>query len=200
MHGWARQAAQIGGDRETRTWQRACVGKSAMDRHELDCEEIELLVSELTAKQYAPVKAPVLPPVVSPHVDLRPGRWTNVQVAMPAWSKPPVDRRFAFASAISLPQLPDLSHIFRMPGPVAMVRIWVGLGAVHSALMTFWPYPKTYLLGLVLYILSLALVLVTGIWGARLSWDARLCAAHTVALGTAGWAVALAAVETLPQI
>ena len=169
-----------------------------MERHDFDRDEIDQLVSELTAKRIVPAKAAVVQPVAPPPAELRPGgRWTNVQVVMPSWSRPPVERRFAFASAISLPQLPDLSRFFRMPGPVAMVRIWVGLGAVHSALMTFWPYPKTYLLGLVLYILSLALVLVTGIWGARLSWDARLGAAHTVALGTAGWAVALAAVETL---
>jgi hypothetical protein len=172
-----------------------------MDRHEYDREEIDLLVSELTAKRHMPVNPPVAQPVATPQPDLRPGsRWTNVQVVMPSWSKPTVGRRFALASAINLPHLPDLSRLIPTFGPVAMVRIWVGLGAVHSALMTFWPYPKTYLLGLVLYLLSLALVLVTGIWGARLSWDARLGAAHTVALGTAGWAVALAAIEALPPI
>jgi uncharacterized membrane protein len=81
-----------------------------------------------------------------------------------------------------------------------MVRMWVGLGVVHSAAMTFWPYPKTYFWGLVLYLLSLALVLVTGVWGARLSWEARLGAAHTVALGTVVSAIALAAAETLPLL
>jgi hypothetical protein len=81
-----------------------------------------------------------------------------------------------------------------------MLRMWVGLGALHCASMTFWPYPKTYLWGLVLYILSLGLVLVTGVWGARLSWEARLGAAHTVALGTVLWAVTLAATDTMRLI
>jgi hypothetical protein len=183
--------------------------------HNSDREEIDLLVSELTAKRTAPKAAaphanqplarsspahaydPFAPDLAGP----RPGsRWTNVRVLMPSRRRPGLERFFAFRPAISLPPLPDLSHYFRMPGPVTMVRLWVGLGAVYSASMTFWPYPKTYLWGSVLYILSLALVLVTGIWGARLSWDARLGAAHTVALGTALWAVTLAAAETLPPI
>jgi hypothetical protein len=81
-----------------------------------------------------------------------------------------------------------------------MVRMWVGLALVYSASMTLWPYPKTYFWGLVLYLLSLALALVAGIWGARLSWEARLGSAHTVALGAVVLAVALAAAETLPLL
>jgi hypothetical protein len=64
--------------------------------------------------------------------------------------------------------------------------------------MTYWPYPKTYWLGLLLYFLSLGLVLVSGIWGARLSWDARLGTAHTIALGTVAWAIGLAAAVMWP--
>ena len=113
---------------------------------------------------------------------------------------PDVAPRFAFASAISLPQVPDLTRLFRMPGPVIVTRMWVGLGAVYGGAMTYWPYPKTYLWGLVSYLLSLGLVLVTGIWGARLSWEARLGAAHTIALATVLWAITLAAAVTLPLI
>ena len=40
--------------------------------------------------------------------------------------------------------------------------------------------------------------MVNGVWGARLSWDARLGAAHTLSLGTVFWAVTLAAVEAVP--
>jgi hypothetical protein len=85
-----------------------------------------------------------------------------------------------------------------MPEPVTLARMWVALGAAYSASMTFWPYPKTYLWGMVLYLLCLGLALVASIWGARLSWDARLGSAHTVALGTTFWAVTLAIVEALP--
>ncbi len=103
------------------------------------------------------------------------------------------------ATAITRVQLRRLTPFFRTLGPVASVRLWVGLGAVYAASLAYWPYPKTYVLGMVLYILSLALVVVAGIWGARLSWDARLGAAHTVALGTVLWAVRLTA-ATLPPI
>jgi hypothetical protein len=78
--------------------------------------------------------------------------------------------------------------------------MWVGLGASYGAAMAFWPYPKTYLWGLVLYLLSLGLVLVAGAWGARLSWQERLGSAHTVALVTVLWALVLAAAEILPLL
>jgi len=124
----------------------------------------------------------------------------NVRQLMPSMPKSGLAKSFALGSAINVPDLPDLSRFIRPPGPVAMVRMWVGLAVVHGASMTFWPYAKTYLWGLVLYLLSLGLVLVAGIWGARLSWDARLGAAHTVSLLTVFWAVALAVAEILPLL
>jgi len=199
MLGRARPAARIGRDRASPTWQPPCVAMFIMDGPDSDREEIDLLVRELMEER-VPQKAAAVQPVASQQAELRPGsRWTTVRLLMPSRRRPGFGKRFAFGSAISLPQLPDLNRFFRMPGPVTMVRLWVLLGAVHCASMTFWPYPKTYFWGLVLYLLSLALVLVTGIWGARLSWDARLGAAHTVALGTVLWAVTLAA-ETVPPI
>ena len=81
-----------------------------------------------------------------------------------------------------------------------MVRCWVALGVIYSASLAFWPYPKTYFWGMVFYLLSLGLVLISGIWGARMSWEARLGAAHTIALGTVLWAVKLVAVDTLLPI
>jgi hypothetical protein len=170
-----------------------------MDGNDSDRQAIDRLVGDLLAEQPPNAHSPTARPVDSPQGERRPGgRWTHVRLQMPSRPQPGPWQRLAATSAISLPQLPDLSRVFRLPGPVTMVRMWVGLGAVHCALMTFWPYPKTYLWGLVLYLLSLGLVLVTGIWGARLSWDARLGGAHTVALGTVLWAVTLAAAETLP--
>lgn len=172
-----------------------------MGIEDFDREEIDLLVRELMEGRRAnPASAQPLvdQPIALQQVEQRPGsRWTNVRLLMPSRRTPGLGKRFAFASAISLPQLPDLNHVFRNLGPVAMVRLWVGLGALHSASMTFWPYPKTYLWGMVLYLLSLGLVVVTGVWGARLSWDKRLGAAHTIALSTVVWAVTLAA-ETVP--
>jgi hypothetical protein len=119
---------------------------------------------------------------------------------MPSRPAPGFSSLGALGSAINLPHLPDLSRFVRMPGHVAMVRMWVGLGALHSAAMTFWPYPKTYLWGLVLYLLSLGLAVAAGAWGARLSWESRLGAAHTIALSTVLWAVLLAAAEAIPLL
>jgi hypothetical protein len=154
-----------------------------------DGQQIDRLVSELTAKD------------VPTWVDRRAGtRWSHVRLHMPSERTPSVGQRLAVASEMVLPYLPDVDfrRFFRMPGPETTVRIWVALGVLHSASMTFWPYPKTYLWGLVLYLVCLGVALVNGVWGARLSWDARLGAAHTVSLGTAVWAVALAAAEALP--
>jgi hypothetical protein len=78
------------------------------------------------------------------------------------------------------------------------VRLWVGLSVVYCAALSFWPYPKTYLWGMVLYLLSLGLMTVSGVWGARLSWDARLGSAHTLSIGTVMWALTLVVAETLP--
>lgn len=169
-----------------------------------DREEIDLLIHKLTtARQRVPEKATPAAdqPVASRQVEPPPvDTWTNARRLMPSMLTPSVWKGFAFGSAISLPHLPDLSRFFRLPGPVTMVRMWVGLGLVYSVSMTFWPYPKTYWLGLVLYLLSLALALVAGIWGARLSWDERLGSAQTIALGSVLWTIWLAAVETLPLI
>jgi hypothetical protein len=63
--------------------------------------------------------------------------------------------------------------------------------------MYFWPYAKTYFWGLVIYQSCLGFLLVAGVWGARLSWDARLGAAHTLAVGTVLWAITLGTVNTV---
>ena len=184
-----------------------------MDGTDPDREAIDLLVRELTTvKRPAPVMAtpavtqPSAGPSLEPraHTQLaagqsagfRPGsRWSNIRVLMPSQPTPGLGKRFTSVAAVRLPELFDV-HRF-VPGPVTMTRLWVGLGALHCASMSFWPYPKTYLWGLVAYLLCLAMVLVTGIWGARLTWEARLGAAHTVALATVLWAVTLGTAETL---
>lgn len=191
-----------------------------MDADAADREAINLLIRELTAKPAAgkpsvsqaaatPPPAPQSPPAARPIAasapTLRPGRrWTNIRLLMPsrppaAWAPP-----FAFEHAASVPYVStlsrffDVSRVFRAPGPVTMARMWAGLAAAYGTSLTFWPYPKTYLWGMVFYLLCLGLALVASVWGARLSWDARLGGAHTVALGTALWAVILGTVLALP--
>jgi hypothetical protein len=181
---------------------------------EPDRKEIDLLIRELTTKpresppagpaisqpfsRLATAARPAAQPVAAQPAAVPPGRWTNVRLLMPSRPAPVVAKRFAFDAALNLPHPAELTAFFRMPGPVTLARMWVALGAAYSASMTFWPYPKTYLWGMVLYLLCLGLALVASIWGARLSWDARRGSAHTVALGTTFWAVTLAIAETLP--
>jgi hypothetical protein len=66
--------------------------------------------------------------------------------------------------------------------------------------MPYWPYSQAWPWGLLLYLSAVLLVLVTGIWGAKLTWSARLPAAHTIAVGTVCWGVALLVAEALPRI
>lgn len=165
-----------------------------------DGPEIDLLIRDLTTTTRVPAKS-------TPAVSRTSARSAQAQPEIAEWvASRPAERRpagtpgfgkgLALASALSLPPLPHLFN-FSVPSAVTMVRMWVGLALVYSTSMTMWPYPKTYFWGLVLYLLSLALALVAGVWGAKLSWEARLGAAHTVALGAVVLAVALAAAETL---
>jgi hypothetical protein len=182
-----------------------------------DREEIDLLIRGLEARPLVPRKAsaplsqppdrsvpaqpPSDPPVAGHQVDPRRwSSWPEAPLLMPSRPAPAPWTALASRPAISLPRLPDLTRFFRMPGQVSMARLWVGLGALDAAAMTFWPYPKTYFWGVVVYLLSLGLVAVTGVWGARLTWDTRLGAAHTIALGTVVWAVTLATALTLPLV
>jgi hypothetical protein len=69
-----------------------------------------------------------------------------------------------------------------------------------SAAMPYWPYSHAWSWGLVIYLCAVELVVVTGIWGAKLTWDAHLPAAHTVAVGTVIWGLGLIVAETAPRL
>jgi hypothetical protein len=80
------------------------------------------------------------------------------------------------------------------------VRVFVGLGVLLSAAMPYWPYSHAWSWGLLCYLCAIELVVVTGIWGAKLTWDARLPAAHTAALGTVIWGLGLFVWEAAPRL
>jgi hypothetical protein len=141
-----------------------------------------------------------------------PSRWSNITMRMPARTEPGVVSRAAHTVTTEFEGVLDdleawfwqavayvrgLRRFVRVPSTIALVRVWVALASACAIAMSFWPYPKTYFWGLVLYQLCLGLALVAGIWGARLSWDARLGAAHTLALGTVLWAVTLGTADTI---
>jgi hypothetical protein len=185
---------------------------------DLDRAEIDLLVRQLAAGPRRP-PTPAAPAGYVPvrpepgsgaaqaadvsQAPRRPGRrWSNVRLLMPSRRTPASSAAVVRSSGISLPlpQLPDLGGVLRTPRPSTVARLWVGLSVLYGAAMTFWPYSKTYLWGMEMYLFALGLVLVAGVWGARLSWDARLGGAHTTSLCTVAWAVLLAASEALPAI
>ena len=86
------------------------------------------------------------------------------------------------------------------PRQVTVVRMMVGLGVLLGAAMPYWPYPKACAWWLLLYLFAVAMVVVAGVWSARLTWNMRLGIAHVVAIGIVLWGITLAAEETLPRI
>jgi hypothetical protein len=185
-----------------------------MASDDFDPAEIDRLVKELETPTKPPPKPPApkpafaalaaeaAPPPPTAHGDLTPGRpWSTARLLMPAMR---TERRktFAFASAISLPTLPRIAlpALNEMQWDTVSVRTFVGLGVLLSAAMPYWPYAHGWSWGLLLYLAAVVLVVVTGIWGAKLTWDARLPAAHTVAVGTVIWGLGLLAAETVPRI
>lgn len=166
-----------------------------MDRHEREVAEVDRLVQSLGTGAGAQPPDPASPGRAI-------GRWTNVTMHMPSPRKSSGDSRvLKFVETLGqhletgflkfVAAVVRVRRFVRMPGATTIVRGWVALAAVYGGALFFWPYPKTYFWGLVGYQLCLALSLVAGAWGARLSWDARLGAAHTVALGTVIWAITL---------
>lgn len=95
-----------------------------------------------------------------------------------------------------LPALPDLA----MPSEATTVRLWVGLGVALAMAMPFWPYPKTNALWMTFYMFAVVMVVIAGIWSARLTWAQRLGGAHIIAIAIVLWGITLYAEETLPLI
>jgi len=80
--------------------------------------------------------------------------------------------------------------------------VWtsLGLGVALAVAMPFWPYPKACAWWLLFYLFAVAVLVVAGVWAARLTWVTRLGVAHMLALGVVFWGITLAADETLPPI
>lgn len=181
-----------------------------MASDDFDAAEVDRLVKELATPPKPPARKPAFaalaaeaaPPPATDHGALAPGRpWSTARLLMPA-SRTEHRKGFAFASAISLPALPKitLTDLIEAQWGTISVRTFVGLGVVLSAALPYWPYSHAWSWGLLLYVSSILLVVVTGIWGAKLTWDARLPAAHTVAVGTVIWGLGLLAAEAVPRI
>jgi hypothetical protein len=97
-------------------------------------------------------------------------------------------------------RMPQMPRRIDLLDPVMTVRLWVGLGVALAAAMPFWPYPKTNAWWVVFYMFAVVMVVIAGVWSARLTWVQRLGVAHIVALGIVLWGITLWAGETLPMI
>ena len=95
-------------------------------------------------------------------------------------------------------RLPEMPRGIGMPDQITAVRLWVGLAVALAVAMPFWPYPKTNAWWVVFYMFAVVMVVVAGVWSARLTWATRLGIAHIVALTIVLWGITLAAEETLP--
>ena len=190
-------------------------------------KEVDFLIKELASKKAAGLKSTVPPmtiptaeragsPVPVPTIAEAGPRSTN-RMAAPATSKktfvsairvrPAMKSVGLNLDAFSLPSLPAFRSLPSLPSislpalsEVNTVRAWVGLGAALALAMPFWPYAKEYSWGLLLYMFAVAILIVAGVWSARLTWITRLAVAHTLALTIVFWGLTLATVETLPRI
>jgi hypothetical protein len=197
-----------------------------MATDELDQAEIDRLVDELAhparypqrkravvraAAESAPLQAPALHAAARDSVT-RVGSWTTRNLSMPATRTEP---KPSFASTLAgraeqwrLVQalqtwrsvVPNARQLRQMEWGALSVRVFVTLGVLLSAAMPYWPYSHAWSWGLLFYLCAIELVVITGIWGAKLTWDARMPAAQTVALGTVIWGLGLLVWEAVPRL
>jgi len=192
-----------------------------MSDDEIDRAEVDQLVKQLAERRKASVPTPVKAPVVaaaaaaeasSPSEPPRPApesrapsRWSRNRLLMPSLHHGGNPRKvFAFASAIpmSLPAMPRIAFPVLTESQLEVItaRMFVGLGLTLGALMPLWPYARTQSWGFALYLFAVTLVIVTGIWGSKLTWDTRLSRSHTLAILTVIWGLGLVTVAVLPRL
>ena len=85
--------------------------------------------------------------------------------------------------------------------PVKAGAVWgcVSLGVLLAAAVPAWPYENDCGQWLFLYLGSVSLVVIAGVWGARVSWRGRIGWAHVLAVMTIIWGLALTAHQVLPR-
>jgi len=95
-----------------------------------------------------------------------------------------------------------LSRMRPIRAPMSGAAVWscVGLGVLLGAALTQWPYARACGSWLALYMVAVGIVIVAGIWAARLSWKSRFGFAHVLAVCTIIWGLALTAQEVLPRV
>ena len=106
----------------------------------------------------------------------------------------------AFLKFPAVPKFPAFPALLEIPPGPLSARLFVGLGVLLSAAMPFWPvrtggrggwwctWPPS----------RSTSSLVSGVRSS--TWDERLPAAHTIAVGIVLWGVGLLAAETVPRL
>jgi hypothetical protein len=86
--------------------------------------------------------------------------------------------------------------------PVKPGAVWscVSLGVLLGAALPGWPYDRDCGSWLLLYLSAVSLVVIAGLWGARVSWRGRIGWAHVLAVTTIIWGLALTAHEVAPRV
>ena len=95
-----------------------------------------------------------------------------------------------------------ISRLRPIKAPMSSAAVWscVALGVLLGAAQPQWPYAKGCGWWLALYMAAVEIVVVAGIWGARVSWKSRLGFAHVIAVCTIIWGLGLTAQEVLPRV
>jgi hypothetical protein len=93
------------------------------------------------------------------------------------------------------PSTPNVSRAQR-------AGLWAraALGLALAVLITQWPYPRDCGGMLAAYLAAVAMVPLSGVWVAIVSWTLRSGAAHVLALLLLFWGAALAAERILPRV
>ena len=182
-----------------------------MNDDNLERKEVELLIETLSSPPRKPAAAQSANQAADP-----PGGKPKTFISainlppLPAVATHSKTKRFSLPELPSLPalNLPRLSRMPRFsamrgltaPRTVTVVRMCVGLGVLLALAMPYWPYPKACTWWLFAYLFAVAMVVIAGIWAARMTWATRLGVAHTVAICVILWGITLAAEETLPRV
>jgi hypothetical protein len=204
------------------SWQSVCLLMHIMAIDEIDREEVDRLVKEMAARRRAPVAAPAPPSMpkitsglqqtdspqsasASPIAQTpKASRWSTNRLLMPSLQRASRRKDFALASVMTMnmPALPKigLPDWTETQWAVLTARMFVALGVALGAAMPYWPYTTAGPWSLGLYLSAVILVIVTGIWGSKLTWDARLARAHTIAIVTIMWGLILVAAVVLPKM
>jgi hypothetical protein len=174
-------------------------------------QEVDFLIQALSsdtpsAAQSAPAAAPVAAPrsttrAVAPPVGAGSRTFVSaISVQPPASEDGIKERAIDWVKEHVTDSIKDRIRLPSGTSGTTVVWVSVGLGVALGIAMPFWPYPKACAWWLLLYLSAVAMVVVAGVWAARLTWVTRLGVAHMLALGVVFWGITLAADETLPRI